>query len=170
MLEVLLAVIVIAIASFGVYELYKSGSNQNTDTATANQLMQISSTYSNLISSSLTNNTTSSSALISLLQNSNQLSSNYFNTSSGSTVMQSPYGALSFSNVTPISYDVEVPYSNKTLQQAEALFNQISSSYSCISNCSSDDSSSSSDGGSSGNIIDSFTVEFNASGTQASSS
>lgn len=165
MLEVMLAVIVIVVASIGVFAMYRSSSNQTADTQIANQLMQIASTYSNLISASLTNSVTSQSSLISLLQNSGQLSSNYFSTGSGSsssTVINSVYGALSFDNVSEVSYKVTVPYPGRNLQQAVAIFNQVSNSYTCVTNCSiGDDSSNSTNEGA--EAVTSFELQFNAS-------
>ena len=153
MLEVLLAIVVMVMASAGGYMLFGSGSSQTQETQMTSELMQIASAYSNLSSANLTSSITSSSSqedVTDLLYNSGQLATNYFSGSSGSYALQSPYGAITVSDPSPVGFTLKFTFgSDKTSEQAQALYNSIQNSYDCVSGC---DGSTSGDTAYSGSV------------------
>ena len=121
LLEVMLAVIVIMVAGLGVYATFNSGINNNNLNEAANEMVEIANVYTDLSSANLTSSLTDETGLVTLLQNSDRLASSYFiagspdsSDSAGTeAVMVNKFGQLSFSTITPYSFMVDVPLSQK---------------------------------------------------------
>lgn len=115
LLEVLLAVIVIAFSVGGSYYIYNYVLEQQKNSRTSNEIISMVSVYSSLYSSHLTSDIKTESDLINAFYASNRLSENFFIVSDGTvTKMTSAYGALSFSSITSTQFEVTVPVSDNS--------------------------------------------------------
>lgn len=133
MLETMLAIIVVVIAGFGVYEAFNSGLSNNNIADAENEVVEIANVYTDLASSNLTDKVTDSASFINALYRSGRLSSKYFSTDG--TVMYNTFGALDFSAVdpTPYSYAVTVPLGCLKLTSSlpQDFYKKVQDVYSC---------------------------------------
>lgn len=130
--DVMLAIVVIVVASIGVYVLFERGSTTNSITQAENQMVQIASVYSDLSAADLTNDIGDSSSLETLLYNSQRLSEQYFDVTDGSVAnMMNGFGALTFSEATPFSFTVAVPLGCVSTTVAQGFYNAVRDQYAC---------------------------------------
>lgn len=129
LLEVLLAVVVITIAGLGTYSLFDSGVKSNNITDAEDEVVQIGNVYTDLASSNLTS---ADNDIPTLLKNSGRLSNKYFSATSPVQI-NNAFGALTFSNNTPYSFDVAIPLGclpeDSTIPKN--FFNKVLDLYSC---------------------------------------
>jgi len=135
LMEALLAIIVVVVASFGVYSLFNSGSYQAHLSDATTQAVEIANIYTDLASSHLTGG---AATVPELLQNSGRLSSKYFSSNSdGQVNVYNAFGQLAFTKINAYSFSVDVPLGCfkgdvESLSSVPAqFFSKVKDMYSC---------------------------------------
>lgn len=128
LLEVMLAVVIIAIATFGVYALYARSQQTVSLNQVKQQIIALSTTFSNLASAHVTQNVHGPQDLEALFYNSNQLSQQYFKISDEmkTILIVNPHGALSFTNVSPTGFTASIPTGTPNSDVQKDLCYQVS--------------------------------------------
>lgn len=128
MLEVLLALVILAIGVTGVYFLYQRIQASVKSDQVRNQIITLVTNFSALSSLRLTQDLKQGSDLINLFYSSNKLPDNYFNKSDqGSIQIVNPYGVLNFSNVSSNAFTMLVPVGSADAGQQIDMCNQVQS-------------------------------------------
>jgi prepilin-type N-terminal cleavage/methylation domain-containing protein len=145
LLEVLLAITVVTVASLGAYALFDSGIKSNNMADAENQAVEIANVYTDLASSNLTNDV-APDKIAGVLQNSGRLSNKYFSGSASAVVMRNAFGVLTFPEATAYSFSIKIPLgclTNTNSNLPQQFLSKVQDSYSCntagskvIANCS----------------------------------
>jgi type II secretory pathway pseudopilin PulG len=138
MLEVVLSVVIVLVVSVGGVYLYQSGSDQTNLTSTSQELNSIAYTYSQLAANGLTADVADDEvALVALLEDSRQLSKGFFSVDESDVVtMQTPFGSLVFSEISPYAYTVTVGLgAMRTASQVASFYRAIEDNYTCDASC-----------------------------------
>jgi prepilin-type N-terminal cleavage/methylation domain-containing protein len=125
MLEVVIALTLMAIASFGIYSFYSRGVEQNSQLQITNELLAMATAFTSLSNADLLSGI-SSSTLASAFYNSQDVPKQFFN-DDGDT-MVSPYGELSFGAASSVAFTVTVPV-EKGATQDPGICKAVSGTY-----------------------------------------
>jgi Tfp pilus assembly protein PilV len=129
--DVMLAIVVIVVASIGVYVLFEKGSSTNSLTNAENQMVQIAGVYSDLSAADLTNDVPTT-PIETLLYNSQRLSEQYFTVTDGTpSTMVNGFGLLTFSDTSPYGFTVAVPLGCVSTTVAQGFYNAVRDQYAC---------------------------------------
>lgn len=130
--DVMLAIIVIVVASIGVYALFERGSTTNSITQAEDQMVQIASVYSDLSAADLTNDVPAT-PIATLLYNSQRLSEQYFDLTGGTppSDMVNGFGLLTFSEASSYGFTVMIPLGCVSTTVAQGFYNAVRDQYSC---------------------------------------
>ena len=123
LLEVVLAMFIAMITFVGVYRLYEQGRIRQLTQQAGEQVIAVANDYAQLYSASLTGSVNDEASLLSLLQQSNNLSLHYFHRDKENHLkMVNGFGDLNFSEVSSHRFTVSVPVDKK---QTNAFCAQI---------------------------------------------
>lgn len=134
-MEALLAIIIVVMASLGVYSVFNSGSYEAHLSDATTQAVEIANIYTDLASSDLTGGT---ATVPELLQNSGRLSSKYFASDTDDKVnIHNPFGQLAFTKTNAYSFSVDVPLGcfkgevDNSASVPGQFFSKVKDMYSC---------------------------------------
>lgn len=122
LLEALLAIFIITIASIGVLYLYQRYQITSKMDGVRNQIIALQSTFSNLQQSRLTQGLSTSSDLVNLFYNSNKLPANYFKVDATANKVHlfNANGEVIFSQMSSNQFSATIPLNttNPVYQQS----------------------------------------------------
>ncbi len=122
LLEVLLAIIAMSFGLASTYYIYNYVTTQQKNSRTSNQIISMASIYSDLYNANLSSTIKTENDLINSFYASNRLPKNRFIVSNGSvSAMTSPYGKLSFTDISATTFTANVPVS----ENSDGAKNQI---------------------------------------------